>query len=121
LNAGAPILSGTLKIPHTGQPLTTAQEFDMSHAASSFAPTGHSRLTPVARFAMVMAVLVAMIVAGSAMFGHSSSVAASHVGTAMPDAALQLASTAGTDLSVPQASAVFSRQEPAAEETCPTF
>jgi len=93
----------------------------MSHAASQFAPAGNSRLTPVARLAMVVAVLVAMIAAGAAMFGHSNSVAASHVGTSIPDTALQLASFTSTDLSVPQASAVFSRQEPAAEEACPTF
>lgn len=55
------------------------------------------------------------------MFGHSNSVAASHVGTLMPDSALQLASFTSTDLSVPQASAVFSRQEPAGEEACLTF
>ena len=93
----------------------------MSHAASQSAPAGNSSLTPVARLAIFVAVLVAMILAGAAMFGHSSSVAASHVGTSTPDTALQLASFTSTDLSVPQASDVFSRQEPATEEACSTF
>ena len=93
----------------------------MSHAASQFAPAGNSRWTPVARLAILVAVLIALIAAGAAMFGHSTSVAASHVGTSIPGTALQLASFTGTDPSVPQASAVFSRQEPAAEEACPTF
>ena len=105
----------------TGHPLTTAQGFDVSHATLQFAPAGDSALTRVARLAMVVAVLVAIAVAGVAMFGHSNSVAASQVGTSMPDTALQLAAVSSTDPSVPQASAVFSRQVQATEEDCSTF
>lgn len=83
----------------------------MSHTAVQFARAGNSALTRVARPAMVVAVLVAIAVAGVAMFGHSHSVAASEVATSMPDTALQLAAVSITDPSVPQASAVFSRQE----------
>lgn len=93
----------------------------MSHATLQFAPAGSSDLTYVARLATVVAVLVAMVVAGAAMFGHSDSVAASQVRTSMRDTALQLAAVTGTDPSVPQASDVFSRQEPATEDVCPTF
>jgi hypothetical protein len=70
---------------------------------------------------MVVVVLVAMAVVAAAMFGHSHSVAASQVGTSMPETALQQAAVSGTDPSVPQASAVFLRQEPATEEDCATF
>lgn len=93
----------------------------MSHAAIPFPPAGNSGSANVARFLIVVAVLVAMVVAGAAMFGHSHSVAASSVRTSMQDTALQPAPFTGTDPSVPQASAVFSRGEPASEEACPTF
>jgi len=93
----------------------------MSHVAIQFASAGKSGLTHVGRLLMVAAVLVAMVVAGTAMFGHSDSVAASQVRTSMPDTALQLAAVTSTDRTVPQASDVFSRQEPATEEACPTF
>jgi hypothetical protein len=121
LNAGAPFRSGTLKIRAPGHPVTTAQKLEMPHAASRFTPAANSRLTPVARLAMVVAVLVALFIAGAAMFGHSNSAAASKVGTSIPDTALQLAFVTSTDTSVPQASVVFSRQERDAEEACPTF
>jgi hypothetical protein len=120
LNAAAPFLSGALKIPSPVHH-STAQEPDMSHAASPFASAGPSRLTPLARVAMAIAVMIAMFLAGAALLGHSNSVAASNVQTSMPAAAVQLAFVTSTDLSVPQASAVFAGQEAAVEEACATF
>lgn len=94
----------------------------MSHATVQFAPAGNSVLTRLGRPAMVIAVLVATIGVGAVMSGcDSQAAAASRVGTAKPDTALQLAAFSSTDLSVPQASAVFSRQERAPEEDCSTF
>ena len=94
----------------------------MSHAAAhSSVIAGTSGFAHVTRMVMIVAALVAALLAGAAIFGHASSVAASPAASPMPDATVQMAGPAGTDLSVPRASAVFSGQEAAGEEPGATF
>jgi len=121
LNASAPLPPRARTMPAPVKPLATAQELQMNHAARQSIPAGNSGFTQMTRLLMVAVALLAALIAGSAMFGHSSSAAASQVATSLPDAALQAAATTGTDPSVPQASAVFARWAPADEEACATF
>jgi len=89
----------------------------MSYAAQPSLLAAKSGSAHVVRMLMVVAALVAALLAGAAIFGHSSSVAASPVATSLPIGT----GVASTDTSLPQASAVFSGQMTAAEEAGPTF
>jgi anti-sigma-K factor RskA len=120
LNTAAPFLPGVPKMPQRS-PIHDRLEFQMSHAADRSASAGNSSSIHTGRALVVAVALVAGLATGTALLGRGHSAAAVDVGTPMPAATMQAAAVAGTDLSVPEASAVLSGRESTIEEASPTF
>lgn len=92
----------------------------MSHSTEQLVPTTTKESSSVGRALIAVALVSAVAMSAAGMLGHSKDAVASDAAIAAPLAA-SVQATAGTDASVPAASEVILRVEPAIEDPVPTF